>query len=103
MARSILRKIACKRAVTAVREVLHLPLIKRLVHRRTRRIVVVMVAGAVLMTFGSAIAAHRNEIAEVVPVHHLIFDVIGYFIHACGALPALKYIEPFVTLLLGSE
>ncbi len=85
-----------------VKSIGHLPLIDRVFHHKSRRTLVVMGIGTVLMVIGSCIASYRHELSEVIPVtHHLLWDVFGYFIHACGAVPALRYVDPMWTLLMG--
>ncbi len=81
--------------------ILHLPFIERITHKKARRVLIVMAVGAFLMLLGSLIANYRADISEIIPVHHIMIDTGGYFLHAIGALPILRYIEPFWTLLLG--
>lgn len=88
-------------AKRGVNEILHLPLWQRLLHRKARRTLAVVGAGMFLMVGGSAIASSRHELSELVPVHHLLFDTAGYFLHAFGAVPILRYIEPLWLLLGG--
>ncbi len=85
-----------------VLSILHLPLLERLTHHKARRPMVVVGIGTGMMVAGSVIAANREALAEMLPIHHLLFDTLGYFIHAAGALPALRYVEPLWLLLLGS-
>lgn len=86
-----------------VKSILHLPLVERLTHHKARRPLAVVGMGIALMVTGSGIAAHRMELSELIPIHHLLFDTLGYFLHACGAVPALRYVEPVWSLLMGIE
>lgn len=84
-----------------VKSVLHLPLWRRIIHPKSRRTVGVMSTGIVIMLTGSFIASERDVIGHAVGVHHLFFDTLGYFLHAAGAIPALRYVEPLWLLLTG--
>lgn len=84
-----------------VRTLLHLPIWRRMIHAKARRTVGIMSLGIVVMLTGSLIASERELIGHAVGVHHLVFDTLGYFLHAAGAIPALRYVEPFWLLLTG--
>lgn len=100
----LLNKSTLVRVKADVLSIAHLPVIDRIIHAKARRTVLVVASGVILMVVGSFIASHRHELSEMFPVvNHLLFDVFGYFIHACGALPALRYVEPLWTLLMGAE
>ena len=91
-----------RRVKADVQTILHLPLVERLLHSKARRPLGVLALGIVLMVLGSMIAAHRHELAEWIPIHHLLFDTGGYFLHAVGAVPALRYVEPVWAILAGA-
>jgi hypothetical protein len=55
-----------------------------------------MILGLTLMIFGPFIAKHGPEYMP-----ELLADSVGYFLHGVGALPIIRYLEPFLTLLLG--
>lgn len=85
-----------------VKSVLHLPFWGRLLHHKSHRTIGMMGLGITIMMTGSWIASEREAISHVVGLHHLIFDSLGYFLHAAGAIPALRYVEPFWALLSGT-
>lgn len=87
-----------------IRAIGNLPFVQRVTHHKARRTVGVVGIGVSMMVGGTVIASHRHELAHHVPfMSHYLFDTIGYFIHAAGALPALRYIEPFWLLMFGEE
>lgn len=86
-----------------VQVILHLPLVQRLTHKKSRRTVVSVSVGALLMLSGSTIAHEAKWFEGMIGVHQLVVDVVGYFVHAVGAVPAIRYIDPLWTLVMGAS
>lgn len=84
-----------------VQVILHLPLVQRLAHRKARRTVVAVSLSVVLMLTGSTIAHEAKWFNELLGVHQLLVDAVGYFTHAVGAVPAIRYLDPFWSILMG--
>jgi hypothetical protein len=97
----ILRTERVRKAIADAKSILHLPRLSRIVHHKARRPVAIVAIGVIVMLLGSMIAAHKDSLGHLIGVHHIIVDTIGYFIHAAGALPALRYIEPVWLVLFG--
>lgn len=85
-----------------VATILHLGLWARLLHPKARRPVAGVVLGVLMMLAGSLTAHSAGLIEAGLGVHHLVVDTVGYFVHAVGAIPAIRYIDPFWTLVLGA-
>jgi len=78
------------------RALFRLPRLERLGHRLVRRHVVAFGAGAGLMIVGSALASHSHD-QQLVPAP--TWDAVAYLIHAVGAVPVLRHLDPIWTLL----
>ena len=83
--------------------ILHLPLVERLLHVMARRTLMAVSLGVILMAVGSTIAASAKDVEHYFGLNHIIVDVVGYFLHGAGALPAFRFIEPLWTLILGAS
>lgn len=81
--------------------ILHLPFIERVLHPKGIRAIAAVFIGSAIMSGGAAMASHAHDIAHMLPVHYLFFDIFGLFLHGVGAVPALRYIEPFWNILFG--
>lgn len=92
-----------KRVTGEIPHILHLPIIQRLLHHKARRPVGAVVLGVSAMMTGSLIATNAAWVTTLVPIHHIVVDTTGYFIHAVGAVPILRYIEPFWMLIVGES
>lgn len=90
------------RAIADAKSLLHLHPLRRLLHRKAHRPVAVVGLGTVVMVTGSVIASAKDVLGHMIGVHHIVIDTVGYFIHAVGALPAIRYIEPMWLILFGS-
>jgi hypothetical protein len=98
---SRLRKVMVVSA-DEVKHILHLPLLMRISHPRARRTIIAWGSSVCIMTIGSFIAGHAHMVELYYHVPAVAVDTTGYFLHAIGAVPALRYFEPFWTLILGS-
>ena len=82
-----------------LKDILHLPLFTRLTHKVTRRHVIAWLLGIVLMLLGSLVASLSHHTEVLPPV---VLEAIGNFLHAVGALPIIRHIEPKWLVLAGS-
>ena len=82
-----------------LKELAKQPRFRRLFDRRARHILVAFLLGAAVMAIGSAIAGHPQWFN----LPHLVVDVVGYFLHAVGAVPILRWIEPAWKVLMVIE
>ncbi len=85
-----------------VQTILHLPLIERVLHPKSRRPIIALSIGISAMLAGSFLAQSAKPLNEACGAPHILVDTVGYFVHAVGAIPALRYFEPVWTILAGS-
>lgn len=90
-------------ALHDVRGLLHLPLVSRLLHHKARKVVSRFVVGVVVMLSGAFVAHEKHAIAEMVHIHELFVDTLGYAVHGTGLIPILRYIEPIFVLMFGED
>jgi hypothetical protein len=83
--------------------ILHLSLIQRLTHAKSRRIMIATSSGIILMLGGTVMSQNADGIEHVAGIHGIFVDTAGYFIHGVGAVPLMRYFEPLWTLVMGSE
>lgn len=83
-------------------DILHLPLIDRLMHIKSRRIVVAVLSGVLMMLVGSTIAKHAERIEYTFGIHELVAETFGFFLHGVGAVPIMRYLDPAWTLVMGT-
>lgn len=81
--------------------ILHLPLIERILHSHARRTIIVIIGGVALMVCGTLTCNYREQIGNYINIPHLFIETVGCFIHAVGAIPALRYFEPIWILFFG--
>lgn len=82
-----------------VETILHLPLIERLTHRASKKAIMFFTFGVLIMMVGVEISLHSKHY-ESEWIHRL-GDMIGFLIHAIGAIPCIRYIEPIFIVLFG--
>lgn len=82
-------------------ELRRLNLPRRVMHPKSRRHVVTVTMGIVVMVAGSSVAMNGHHYANLSGVPTLIFDVFGYFLHGVGAVPLIAHAEPFWAILRG--
>lgn len=90
-----------RKPVREVEGILHLCFWHRVAHHKARRPFFAVAGGVVVMVAGSALAHHAEAVEAVVGVNHLLVDTCGYFVHAAGAVPALRFVEPLWAVLMG--
>lgn len=67
-----------------------LPRLRRIWHPHTLKVSGIFCTGVAIMLTGSTMAINGHE-QHVLP--HPVWDMLSYFIHAAGGIPALKQIE----------
>lgn len=90
------------RMLRDVASILHLPLLSRLFHRRSRRAVAGFGLGVTIMLTGSTIAASVKHMEDLPHFVHIVVDSCGYLLHGIGAIPICKHWEPVWALVFGA-
>jgi len=93
-----LRHHSLKRDIQAI---IHLPFFERLEQRASRQAIYFFLVGIMIMLFGVEIALWSKECES----HwaHRIGDMVGYLIHAIGAIPCIRHVEPLFLVLFGAD
>lgn len=93
-----LRHHSLSRDVQLIR---HLPLLERLQQRASRQAIYFFLVGIMIMLFGVEIALWSKDFES----HwaHRIGDMVGYLIHAIGAIPCIRHVEPLFLVLFGAN
>ena len=78
---------------------LHLPLLNRLFHKKTRRHFAAVLIGAIICLVGSFMAEHKAEMAHYMPM--CVWDALSYSVHGIGLGPIVTRIEPIWRIFMG--
>lgn len=95
-----LKKLLHHDVYADINAMVHLPLVERV--WRGRRVILSVFLGVLLMFLGSWIASLSKNFDHEDLLHRTM-DTFGYFIHAIGTLPCLRYFEPLWKLLFAVE
>lgn len=95
--------LGVEKVMDEIKAILHLPLVERLLHHKARRTLLSFGAGAAMVLAGSLIAVNKVQIAEFLRAHDLLIDCSSGLLHDIGAIPIIRYFEPFWTLLAGEQ
>jgi len=79
-------------------EVVKLPLLRRLSHRKTKRHIFAVSLGGGICLVGS-VCAHNAEHLPLLP--SLCWDAIGYGIHGVGLSPIIVHFDPLWRIIMG--
>jgi hypothetical protein len=75
---------------------MHLPRLHRPFSKRGRKHTIACSLGCMVMLAGSGLSVLHLDV--VLP--HVVWDMLAYFIHGCGAIPIVKHIEPLWMMLV---
>lgn len=79
-----------------VKDVLHLPFLDRLTHKKTRRHMFAVSFGIAVSLGGSYLACNHYHGCNIV-----VWDMLAYSIHGIGLIPICKHVEPLWMIILG--